>query len=134
MTFLGPVSRIAYGSEYRYGAEENTIDLDSLYSKQTQPARAGCRRRIRTSRRMRGWPIITAPARAARARAARDGRVPARAEPPPSGPAPWGCLQRHDSAGDASGLVRVQLREGRRQSNTRTCLAVISHVRVKEVK
>ena len=39
-------------------------------------------------------------------------------------------LQRHDSADDASGLVR----EDRQQSNTRTCLAVISHVRVKEVK
>ena len=35
------------------------------------------------------------------------------------------CLQRHDSAGDASGVVR----EDRRLSNTRTCLqvAVISH-------
>ena len=33
MVVLGLVSRVAYGSEHCYGAEEDTNNLESLYSK-----------------------------------------------------------------------------------------------------
>jgi len=116
------------------------------------PARAGCRRRMRRTRSWRrrwGGPgggargrmlaadpdfaadvrpayhYSTSPGRAGRTRA-RSGRMQApdallaAALGRPGRRRAW--LQRHDSAGDASGLVR----KDRRQSNTRTCLAVIS--------